>query len=308
MGDNLDIIDLNNVQPPRYLYKYLSPDRFENVLEGGTVRFTPLMNSNDSFEIRSTFHTLAGPRFIQLLYKQLDAAVAEEKLESMIADVLQKNGFNWIPVSLARYALEVKFGRDFVNVLRSQMQTAVDSFLIPQLNSKANLASLLERFGREFLCFSLSERYDIAPMWAHYADSGKGFVVAFDTENEWFTLRKTGEKSRLQKVTYFDGKVEEPLENVPAALISKTSEWEYEREWRLYIREQQVDVTIATTDDPIYLLSFPAKAVQRIIVGEKASAQLVERIRLTIAEKYPHALLTKVIPNRDTHVFEEMRI
>ncbi len=46
MAETFDLDDFDNPPPPpRYLYKYLSAERVGNVLEGGTVRFTPLMNT-----------------------------------------------------------------------------------------------------------------------------------------------------------------------------------------------------------------------------------------------------------------------
>ncbi|MFV0513593.1 MAG: hypothetical protein ACK5MY_08200 [Jhaorihella sp.] len=71
MADTFDPDGFDNPPPPpRYLYKYLSAERVGNVLEGGTVRFTPLMNENDIFEVRSTFETLAGPKFIAMLERR----------------------------------------------------------------------------------------------------------------------------------------------------------------------------------------------------------------------------------------------
>lgn len=63
--------------PPRFLYKYLSAERVGNVLEDGTVRFTPLMKTNDTFEVRSTSENLAGPNFIAMLTEQMDTTVSE---------------------------------------------------------------------------------------------------------------------------------------------------------------------------------------------------------------------------------------
>lgn len=70
--------------PPRFLYKYLSAERVGNVLEGGTVRFTPLMNTNDSFEVRATFDKVAGPKFLSMLKGQIDALWSREFAKSLI--------------------------------------------------------------------------------------------------------------------------------------------------------------------------------------------------------------------------------
>lgn len=302
-----DLDDFDNPPPtPQYLYKYLSVDRVSNVLDGGTVRFTALLNTNDSFEVRSTFRKLAGPRFTKMLADEMKTAGSEEKVEEMIAEKLQELNLGNVPIKDVMQMLEAQHGGNFMEVLRAQMQGMVDSFLLPYLNDPKNSEEMLEKIGRELLCFSLSERADSAPMWAHYADNHTGFVIAFDTQNEWFKNRKDHQKIRIQKVTYFDGMVEEPLENVGAALISKTTDWAYEKEWRLYAKEDQVDATFGETNDPVHLLNFPPSAVQRVIVGSRATDETIDSIRAILLEKYPHAHLAKAIPNRSTHSFDEV--
>lgn len=61
-------------------------------------------------------------------------------------------------------------------------------------------------------------------------------------------------------MTYFDGKVEETLADIQAALISKTTTWKCEREWRPYVKEDQIDRTVGDPADPIPLLDFPPDA------------------------------------------------
>lgn len=193
--------------PPRFLYKYLSVERVGNVLERGTVRFTPLLDTNDTFEVRSTFDKLAGPKMLAMLAEQMDSTLSEDSVRKLTADMLKENGLGWLPPDLAIKLAEQHYGGNFMGLLRSQMQQAVDSMLVPHFNDPENAKKLLEKLGRDLLCFSLSERMDNPPMWAHYADNNAGFVVAFDTEHAWFRQRKGGEKTRLQKVAYFDGSV-----------------------------------------------------------------------------------------------------
>ena len=199
MAETFDLDDFDNPPPPpRYLYKYLSAERVGNVLAGGTVRFTPLMNTNDTFEVRSTFEKLAGPKFIAMLSEQMDTTVSEANVREMIAEELKKYGLGFLPPDVAIKLVEQQTGQNLLTTLRTQMQSAVDTMLVPTFIDPKNIEGLLEKLGRELLCFSLSERMDVAPMWAHYADNNSGFVVAFDTEHEWFQRRKDGQKTRLQ--------------------------------------------------------------------------------------------------------------
>jgi hypothetical protein len=145
-------------------------------------------------------------------------------------------------------------------------------------------------------------------MWAHYGDNNRGFIVAFDSDHEWFRRRRGGQPTRLHKVTYFDGKVEELLVDVRAALISKTADWAYEREWRLCATEDQIDRVVGDPADPIHLVEFPIDVVSRVILGPRADADLTARIRNCLETDYPHIPLFRAVPNRATHTYDEVII
>lgn len=292
--------------PPRFLYKYLSAERVGNVLEGGAVRFTRLLNTNDTFEVRSTFDTLAGPKMLAMLSEQMDKTLSAESVYRLTSDMLKKNGLGFLSPDQALQIAEQHYGGQFMAIFRAQMQKAVDILVIPHLKDPQNSKKLLEHLGSELLCFSLSERMDSPPMWAHYADNNSGFVIAFDTENIWFRRQKNGENTRLQKVTYFDGKLDEPLDDPRAAFVSKTTDWSYEREWRLYIKEDQADLTTGNPEDPIHLLRFPPKAINRVILGPKTCLEVKGRISDILKYRYPNVKMTRAIPNRQSHTYEEI--
>lgn len=302
---DLDKFD-NSPPPPRYLFKYLSAERVGNVLEGGTVRFTPLLDTNDTFEVRSTFEKLAGPKMLAILAEQMDKILSEDSVRKLVADSLKKNGLGWLSPDMAIKIAERHYDGNLKGLLRLQVRHVVDRMLVPHLNDPENAKKILEELWRDSLCFSLSERMDSPPMWAHYADNNAGFVVAFDTEHAWFRQRKSGKETRLQKVAYFDGKLKEPLENPQAAFISKTTDWAYEREWRLYINNGEADLIVGSAEAPIQLLEFPPEAVDRVILGAKARPEVATRIREAVANRYPHATVTRAVPNRDSLTYNEV--
>lgn len=272
----------------------------------GTVRFTPLLNTNDSFEVRSTFRKLAGPRFLQMLAEQMETMLLEEHLDAKIAEYLQEAGLGWLSPQAARQIVERQYGKQFTDLLRAQLQQLVD-LAVPHLNDPKNAEKLLVKLGQELLCFSLSERYDSPPMWAHYGGNHSGFVVAFNTGDDWFQHRKDGKTTRLQKVTYFDGKVEEPFESPQAAFISKTTDWAYEREWRLYANAEQADTITAGPQGPVHLISFPPEAVNHVIVGAKATDETVDQIRMALG-RYPSASLYRAVPEPFTQTYKLVTI
>lgn len=292
--------------PPRFLYKYLSAERVGNVLEEGTIRFTPLLDTNDTFEVRSTFNKLAGPKLLAMLSEQMDNVLSKEAMLQMTEDMLKEHGLDFLPPEQILNMADLHYGGNLMGLMRVQMQNAIDTMLVPYANDPKNIEKLLQRLGSNLLCFSLSERMDSPPMWAHYADNNAGFVIAFDTEHAWFHQRRSGEKKRLQKVAYFDGKLEEPLESPQEAFISKTTDWAYEQEWRLYIKDGEADLTVGSADEPIQLLNFPPEAVDRVILGAKARPEVVARISEAIESRYPNARLMRAVPNWHSHTYDEV--
>lgn len=73
--------------------------------------------------------------------------------------------------------------------------------------------------------FCLSETPLSIPMWAHYGSMGQGVVLEFDMNSDFFTQYPPS------KVLY---QSKRPTVKNPKAIIIKSSEWTYEREWRCF--------------------------------------------------------------------------
>ncbi|WP_081666848.1 DUF2971 domain-containing protein [Laribacter hongkongensis] len=65
-----------------------------------------------------------------------------------------------------------------------------------------------------------------APMWSHYGEEGKGVVLEFDTQTDFFK-RNVPHKVRYQ--------AKRPtVKNLYDAMLVKHTDWAYEREWRCF--------------------------------------------------------------------------
>jgi Protein of unknown function (DUF2971) len=289
--------------PPHFLYKYLVAERADDVLQNGMVRFTHLLNTNDSFEVRTTFKQFAGPRFQAYFLEEAHNKINDSFVNAAIEQAMVKAGLTQIPSSFLRNFAEQELGQSLTDVLKQHLPDIVP-MVVQNINSRRTPEEWLSELGGQLLCFSLSERADSAPMWAHYAGGHTGFVMRFRSQHDWFARKDGSNKSRLQKVSYIDGQLDEPLEDAQAAFISKKRDWEYEREWRLNCGVKDIEKTIPVPDDPIHLIEFPADAVDAIIVGEKSSQDTVGKIQQILERKYPHAGLFRAFANRRTHTFD----
>ncbi|MGQ3228759.1 MAG: DUF2971 domain-containing protein [Blastomonas fulva] len=291
----------NRPLPPAIVYKYVTAERID-VLRNACIRFTPPLNTNDIFEVRQTFDLLAGPQ-MQELFAHEAAAI---DINATLVEVMKGTPFAGMsPVALKQF-FETATGEDLATSLQGLFGTVLNDFVFPKMNSPKMIDDLLTKLGSDLICLSLTERFDSSPMWAHYASNSTGFVIAFETDNIFFRRGDAGERHGLQKITYFDGKIAEMMDDVYAALISKQQDWAYEREWRLYMKAEQASRTLSAGDDTIHLVVFPREAVQRVILGLRASGELEANMRSLLADQYPRAQLTRVQVDRGTASLTEI--
>lgn len=292
-----------NPNPPQALFKYLAPTRVSDVLESKTLKFTKMSNTNDIFEVRSTFRRIAGPRFRELIANMQSELTSKAKMEAgLISKIAERMGRS--PSRKERRAALAAFYKGGMDKkFRDELDLGASQFA-DYLNTDEVHEQFLQMFGNDMLCLSLSEDFDISPMWAHYADNHTGFVIELSTDHQWFKNKKDPSKTRLHQVHYFDGILDEILENPEAAFGSKTKSWSYEKEWRIYCGPKDIEKSIPAEPEPIHLISFPSDLVKSVIVGSRASTKTVDYIKTVLSTHYPLARLFAARPNTRTSLIE----
>lgn len=139
-----------------------------------------------------------------------------------------------------------------------------------------------KRYDRNWGVLCLSEIHDSLLMWAHYADSHRGFVVAFDMTHSYF--KKLNRPVRVRyarhrpmltpKTTAADSLIQE--------LTTKRLDWRYEREWRIL----STLGTCRTAGPRLFVKPLDLGAVQAIFLGVAAPPSLRRSI-LSIAKRLP---------------------
>lgn len=299
----LDDQEDDQTLPPSIVYKYVGAERID-VLRNGNIRFTPPLNTNDIFEVRQTFEMLAGPKMQELFAERAAALDINDTLVNAMKDT-PLAGMS--PDALKQF-FKAKTGENLETSLHEILGVVLNDALFPTMNSPKVMDDLLTKLGSDLICLSLTERFDSSPMWAHYAGNSTGFVIAFATDSIFFRRGDAGKRQGLHQITYFDGKIAEVMDDVYAALMSKQEDWAYEREWRLYAKADQASKTLRVGTDTIHLVDFPREAVQRVILGLRASEELDADMRSLLADQYPHAQLTRVQANRATASLTEVPV
>lgn len=286
--------------PPPTVYKYVVADR-RDVLGNGSIRFTPPLNTNDIFEVRQTFELLAGPKMQDLFAEQ----AAGLEINETIAAAMKDTPLASVSPDAIKQFFEMMTGGNLEASMHSMLGVVLNEAVFPAMNSPQAMDGLLTKLGRDLICLSLTERFDSSPMWAHYAGNSTGFVIAFDANNGFFRRGDESERQGLHKITYFNGKIAEMMDDPYAALMSKQEDWAYEREWRLYLKADQASKVFEVGGETVHLVDFPVEAVQRVILGLRASDELESSLKDILASDYPHAQLTRVRADRGTASLSE---
>ena len=260
------------------LYKYLQPSRLD-VLENRRIRFTQPADFNDPFEFRPCIDRAASDEFVQ--------AVVEKKFECLVDDQLEKFGalFEAIPKSALKRALLAQKDSmpEVIQLLEPHLIEASSAFFNSFLNKNVGV-----------LC--LSEVPDSILMWGHYTDNHQGFVIGFDSDHPFFSMRRSekDEFGFLRKVKYQMERPQIVLSDTSATpwFETKSDVWAYEKEWRIVRVLSDVTCRIDLSPFPACLFEFPSDAVLEVIIGMRFPSMLLSKLRSIIA-RFPKATLLK---------------
>jgi hypothetical protein len=141
---------------------------------------------------------------------------------------------------------------------------------------------------------SLSQRYDSLPMWAHYADLARGFVVVLEGLEQSFNGDKTGSLNIPKPVVYSDqfiGMTFDPSTQ-DRLFFSKLSDWSYEREWRVVTA---LTACRRSPDGNLYLRSVDRLHLTGAICGWRARAEDVSSLGSELNRLNPNAKLVSAV-------------
>lgn len=92
--------------------------------------------------------------------------------------------------------------------------------------------------------FTLSQTNSNLLLWAHYADSHKGFCIEYDRAPDNtlgnFEITKPVDYSEYFPMVNLSD-LKDGREMMPKVVLSKSKKWKYEKEWRLFYTEGNVE-------------------------------------------------------------------
>jgi hypothetical protein len=249
------------------LYKYVPPERVD-ILRNGYVAFPPPWLFNDPFE--------ASPVY------------AADSVEAI--------------------ALFDEY-RPVRAQLTAEQEKALQAKIDAIQNAHGTRRIMLEQAARSVGVLSLSATNDNLLMWAHYTQQHTGFVIGFDTAKEaWIESgRLNGPPGEPFKIIY-SGTRPAPVnitDTTPEHIwYTKSSEWEYEQEWRVTRWIPKAPRTATRADgQKVPLFPFPPEALSQIIFGCHAPEVLQGEI-LQIISKPPYKGVTWAHAELDADEFK----
>lgn len=219
----------NNI--PKSLYKYRSVSKHSlNNLKDSTLYLSIAKDFNDPYDSAINFNTQIGFSDNTHFIEKLGIPEAEASRIRSAHDPLKE---------IVKFALkDSKYSEDQADLLSSYIHERREIF------GKEQLLKINAAIQNSYKICSLSERLDSLPLWAHYADNHKGFVMEYDFNildkndillNCLWPVYYTGifNASGIFE-SQFEGKIFNNLVAVLAAL-HKSPDWQYEAEWRIVL-------------------------------------------------------------------------
>lgn len=249
------------------IYKYCTTDGFDILLKA-RLKAARIKDFNDPFEI------MFG----------VDEETALDKIKKEYED--NENIVNFWKLLLNDQTIEHD---------RNSVEDIINKITEFQIKSlKKGIQKIRENWDEKKGIVCLSESADIIQMWAHYTDNHKGIVIGFDEKQ--FVENEEG----LVKVCYQDEMVLLPVTATPEGLdqyeeyivnvlMTKESNWRYEKEVRLYVDLDEKDV------DGNYYVKIPPSSIIEIYLGLR-SDETTEIIAKSIKQRtgYRHLRIYKM--------------
>ncbi len=261
-------------------------DRIDNILIDNLIRFTQPQELNDPFEIRPHISAVANDDNLNNFLLTDTDRIIRELYET---DVYPKYPNIPYEIFYAHCKKEApKIEALARHIFKNHIPTMANHSFSKALNKSIGILSLTLKNNNLL-------------MWAHYANSHKGFIVEFDSNNYFFNQTNESKEfyGKLKKVLYtqdrpliqsFD-EIEKEEGKFFNAFLTKSKEWEYEEEYRMLLPLNEASQTIR---DEIFLYKFPKQAISSIYLGAN----------MTDANKSRIVELIKNAENRHIKIFE----
>ncbi len=262
------------------LFKFVASTGAVLNIAKGSLKFTPIDDLNDPSELTPV----------------LDRPAVRASLECLRNSGMTQDQFDWLQCQSAVLDLlspeekTLNAPSTLAEANRMLSFSAYDNLDYMEWKLFATIKNIRSRVG----ILSLSRRYDSLPMWAHYADQARGFVVVLEDLARSFKGDETGSLNIPKKVLYakhflgmtFDPSTQDRL------FFSKLADWSYEREWRVVTA---LSACRRSADGKHYLRDVDRHHLTGVICGWRVSSEDILLLGDELRRLNPDAKLISTI-------------
>lgn len=224
------------------LNKYTKAQHGLAYLKEGFLRFSPLLEFNDPFEMRPYIESLGTHEQEEAIVRRLEKE--DEGFRRLSPD--QKAAVRLHARTHGPAELSLRMARD--------LQGTVG-----------------------VLCLVKDSHQDLL-MWAHYADSHRGCVLQFDGSHSWFVTKQGSnafsQMGVLKEVRYSSARPRSSLLALTMDdLLTKAECWGYEKEWRMLLNLKDCTTQIHGGKEVNGLFPVPHEALTGVYLGVNIDAE-----------------------------------
>jgi hypothetical protein len=247
------------------LYKYISSDVALKNIVGGSIKFATLESLNDPTELLPKIY---DAELIESLHEKRAKGYTVDDLID-----LKKQELLFDKLSAETMMIKVPGTIEKANsIVNLPIYDNLD-YLKKMFNKTVEL--MASRCG----LFCISTRYDSLPMWAHYANNAKGYVIEFDGLQNHYIGDGTGILNLITDVKYVQRRsgVNFERESYKSLFFEKNQDWTYECEKRIVVDLASCQ-KISIGDDDIYIKEINKTIISRVIFGWKISQTTISKV------------------------------
>lgn len=236
-------LESDHAPPPAIIYKYTDRNGVDNILSNRTLRFARPSEMNDPFDVY--IEDLLG----------MDLEEVQERAIDALCDVLTRNPqecADLCEVPLESAEASARIFRNASDERRAEIRRCLKSVDIAALSPEYKalraeqpaLRDAVVNYLRNCAIFCASRTPSNLLMWAHYAEKHRGAVLGFRPD-----VARDSILTQIVPVAYSDRRpsllddsnlFSRPTPESAAAAnrrlyLTKSSEWSYEQELRLFI-------------------------------------------------------------------------
>ena len=280
------------VSAPEALFKYLPPSRID-VIQNLLIRFTQASSLNDTLELRPPTKGVAKREVLEEIARNGLTPALWTKTNEQSKKILDQR----CP------GLSELVGEIYLQAAVQKCTEAIEQ------RHERNPSAVFDVTDHNFGILSLTEiPYDV-PMWAHYADGGRGYLIEFNPGHSWFHGKRDERDSfrHLRQVVYVSLRPQKYLLDTTEMdfLYTKWSVWEAEKEWRIIRCFNDAVKKCENLDsygNEILLFAIPPDSIRSVVLGISAGDEFEAKLRTVLSNnpELRHVSLKRAVQAIDT--------